>query len=256
MSESDGSTAAVKHAVSATVDVETLERYVSHLYAVVNEARWEFTQNGIVCHAMDPASVSLVHGHLDAMMMEDYTAADIVIGVDLHKLKSVLESFEGEVTLTVNAADTTLRLSDGEAEYGIKYLDPDKIREGDEENLWDTSSHVLVPSYKLKRAVTLATEAGDAISFQYDSETGVLDVRNDDGVDTAALDIEVTDTVEDVDGVGLYSKEYLNDILEVIDPSRTVNVILGDEVPVGLEVAAGGVESRFAIAPRIKGADA
>lgn len=255
MADSAESTAAVKHAVSATVDVDTLERYLSKVHAVVDEAKFEFTENGITCDAVDPANVALINSHLDARAFENYDAVDIKIGLGLHKFKSILEYFEGDVTLTVNAADSTLAVTDGEAKYGINYIDPDKIRDGDEADCWETTSKVLVPGDKLKRAVSLATEAGDAISLQYASKTELLTVRNDDGLDTAALDIPVEDVIENEDGGDLYTEDYLNDILDAIEPSDTVNVTLGDEVPVSLHVANGAVESKFAIAPRITGVD-
>jgi hypothetical protein len=262
------------------------------LTAVVDEAKFHTTEDGVSVQAVDPANVFAIDFNAPPEGFEDYTTSGSpgVHGIPLGKLQKLL-SFTRKGR--GNDDGDPLRLEFGDREVDIMTtrkdtgvtrtstlfpIDPDSIRAEPEfptKEKVGVTTHASVDVSTFRDVVCAADDSGTAAHFTVEDSDLVIDslTFGANGIEPAGESPEDTFVFEDVaspfDGgeVGgefsesdgsLFSLDYLTDAVKAGHHSSMDHLALwfGDETPLYLkyEDTDSGAVAEYMLAPRIQSA--
>lgn len=272
------------------VEIETDGRFIRPMLsissAIVNEARFRFTEDGVESGAVDPSNVALYEYSVPASAFDEYDLnadEEVFVGLNLDRTESHLRDARmgkqtaDDVSLRVDSTMTRLGIrrdySQCEVERTDEWLniDPDAIRE-----------EPGIPDLALDYKAEIDVQAFDDIVNHVDAYEDHLQIAERDGLlvmSGAAKDndgelAQVTearfhsdleplrDNPEDGSS-SLFSLGYLKEFTSGLRSAKvdTVSVHWGDSFPVILEFDRTDeddrtlYEGRYMMAPRIPGDD-
>lgn len=253
--------AAAASPLRLVVPAPTLRTAVDALRALVDECRMTFDEDGLRVDAMDPATVASVSLELAPAAFETYDVDGRTLGVPLERLDDVLSvaGREDTVALAFDPETRRLDVAAGGVDYAMALLDPESVRSPPdlEAMAFEFTASATVGADALSRAVRAADMVSDHATVGVDDggETGALVVAAEGDTDDVVtrLDGEELAALSPGAAESLYSVDYLRALDRAVPTGASVDLRLGDEVPLSLsfDVADGSGRVEYALSPRI-----
>lgn len=236
----------------AIVDVDTLTDFIGVQKAIVNEARWQVQDDGILVRAVDPANVCMVEARLHTDAFDHYEPGDQLLGIDLDTLEGyATASSHGElVNLLLDPETRMLHVDRGRTDFDMALIDPDNIRKDPDIPNLDLTVDATIDGSDLHEAIDAADLVSDHVTLT--TESGDLTATASGDTDTMAM--ELATDVEPAGESGRYSQPYLDEIATPIPADAEVRIRFRDDYPLKISYAIdeGGIEVLNMLAPRIQ----
>ncbi|WP_115864225.1 DNA polymerase sliding clamp [Halorussus litoreus] len=242
----------------AAIQGGKLKTVLKTLRAIVDEARIHIDKNGISMRAVDPANVAMDDLDLNAAAFESYDATPGIVGVDLGRFADVvgMANKDDLVQLSFDQQTRKLVIHVDDVEFTMACLNPKTIRAEPEIPDLDHPAEVTISRDALDRGVKAADMVSDHIRFTMDDVPELFSIEAEGDTDDVSLEIDSED-LEDVtaaDAEGLFSLDYLKDIVRTIPKGTAVRMTFGTDLPVimAYELADGDGQVNRMLAPRIR----
>lgn len=202
--------------------------------------------------------VALIDVSLDAEAFEQYEATDEVLGVDLERLREVLDVADADdlLRLELDAETRTLGVEIGTLSYTLALLDPGSIREEPDLPAQDPPARVALRGAQLDRGIRAADMVADHLRLRVDEDTEQFATEAEGDTDDVAVELTREELASLVAGRAdsLYSLDYLREMNRAIPAEASVTLELGEEFLAGVHVDAGdpGPQVSYRLAPRIQ----
>ena len=241
-----------------TIKSEHIKDITTALKAMVSEAKWNLTPEGITIKAVDPANVAMVSLDIKKEAFEAYEATDGELGIDLTKLGGLLDMAEKDsiVELELDEVAHKLRVRMGTLQYTMALLDPSTIRKEPKVPNLDLPGTIIIKGEDIRRAVKASLTVGDYMTIGIEGESCVMTADGDtDAVKLELLKtelIEITNTGKDIKS--LYSIDYLDKIGKIAAKVAQVTIHIGQDFPckIGFDMFGGNGTVSYMIAPRVE----
>lgn len=263
-----------KAGFTGKLDREYLADFLSAPDALVDEAIFQITEDGLESRAIDPANVALVEASLDFDAFREAEGDEQKFAIDTYRLTPlVVGTEETDAALDFDPDTRKLDLGLGPYRYTHACMDPDSIRKEPTIPHMDLGFEARIKIDRLREAilwfdeftthVRIGYEPGDERFFIEGMERDHSgNVQTDDGV--FELDrSELECVTQDGPANSHFSLDYFKDIVNAVPDGTTVTIRAGEEFPMVLsyEIAWEGDASeagsahgavKFMQAPRIQ----
>lgn len=240
----------------AVIGAEKLKDSVESISALVDEAKFRITPEGISVKAVDPANVAMVSFELSKDAFDSFEASEGELGIDLAKLSSIMDMADKtdniELELDENSHKLVIQMRG--LSYTMSLLDPSSIRKEPKVPTLDLPVRIVIRGEDIKRAVKAAEKVSD---YMYMGANGDIFFMEAEG-DTDKVRIEMAkDQLIDMssgDARSLFSLDYLTDISKVAGKAPEVTIDIGKDYPLKLKIkiAEGHGEVSYMLAPRVE----
>jgi proliferating cell nuclear antigen len=236
-----------------------IKEFVETLRALVDEAKFHISPDGIQARAVDPANVAMDDIELFAAAFESYDATEGILGLNLERLEDVLKlANKGDlVQLSFDTSTFKLVIHIDGVEFTMACIDPDSIRQEPDIPDMDLPISFTAEEAKISRGVKAADMVSDHIMIRCDETEQAVHIEASG--DTDDVDLELTNDDDLValtaaDGEALYSLDYVKDISRKIPKNAEVTMTFGTDFPVMIEYEFADGEGKVLsmIAPRIR----
>ena len=235
-----------------------LKESISIISDLVNEARFNITQNAIELVAMDPANVAMVVFKLLSSCFTEYDVKkDTEIAINLANLKQVLRRASPKDMLTLELEDNRLKIelrSNTIRTFNLPIID----LEEKEQKVPDLKfpATIKTSSSILNEAVADVDVVGESVAFVVEPKKFTLQAEGD--LNQAKIEIkedEITKISMDGDErvKAKYSIEYLKKMINGSKLSDEVSIQFNKDYPLKLEYkTVDKVMLSFILAPRVE----
>lgn len=247
-----------------TTDGETFKPFVTAIEEVDDEVRIHVTEDGLSATIVDPANVFMADVHLDASAFDNYTVEnESTLGVNVNSLKSLIrrarKDEDDELALSLRERELTATVSRGYENHDVvsqgtmDLIDPDSIRMEPDFPEMEWNATLEVDTKPFKDALSYAVGVSEHVEFDLkpvNQHVSALYLGGETDTREEKVAIDGLDT--DAAARSLYSKNYMNSILEGITgvDAGEVAVGLDDEYPVKVEMESNGLSVDYRLAPR------
>jgi len=242
--------------IDAIVTGDVLKSITKAMVALVSEARFHFTVDGLHSRAVDPANVAMVIVDVPKDSFEVYKVdEDKTIGVDVNRVYDISKSIKaGELVELKLEDESSLRIKFGSVEYSVALIDPSAIRKEPKVPSLELPAKIVLNAGEFKKAITAADKISDHVVFKSD-ETGFY-IEAEGDVDRITFHMSEAELIEfnRAEARSMFSIEYLKEFVKVASTGDLLTIYLGNNYPVRLvfEVADGKVKVEYILAPRIE----
>jgi proliferating cell nuclear antigen len=244
----------------ATVEGGEIQTFLDSVSVLVDEARLRVGPEKMKIRAVDAANVGMVDNEMEAEAFESYKAAPGVLGIPLEQFEEAL-SLAGAsdlVHLELDLETRKLEIETNGMEYTMALIDPASIRSEPDIPEMGLPDTFTVSGGDYSRALKAADMVSDHLAIKTHSEgrTSKVVFEADGDTDDVELELGNEDLVQaDLqDGdKSLFSLEYLQEINRPINKTDEVNVKMGDEYPlkVNVQKSEGTLDLNYMVAPRV-----
>ena len=240
----------------AVIGAEKLKDSIESISALVDEAKFRITPEGITVKAVDPANVAMVSFELSKDAFDSFEASEGELGIDLTKLGSILDMADKADNIELELDENTHKLviiMSG-LSYTMSLLDPSSIRKEPKVPTLDLPVRVVIRGEDVKRAVKAAEKVSDYMSIGVNGDLFFMEAEGD----TDKVLVEMTkDQLIDIksgEAKSLFSLDYLLDISKIAGKSGEVTLDIGKDYPLKLniKIAEGYGEVSYMLAPRVE----
>jgi proliferating cell nuclear antigen len=242
--------------IDAIVTGDVLKSVTKAMVALVSEARFHFTAEGLHSRAVDPANVAMVIVDVSRESFEVYKVdEDKTIGVDVNRVYDISKSIKsGELVELKLEDDSSLKIKFGSVEYSVALIDPSAIRKEPKVPSLELPAKIVLDAGEFKKAITAADKISDHVVFRSD-ETGFY-IEAEGDVDRITFHMNEAELIEfnRAEARSMFSIEYLQEFIKTASPGDILTIYLGNNYPVRLlfEVADGKAKVEYILAPRIE----
>jgi proliferating cell nuclear antigen len=239
----------------AKVQAEALKSIIDTTSILVDEVKFRISNEGIYLTAVDPAHVGMIDLKLKKEAFEEFEADDTELGMDLEKIKSImnLASPKDIVTLSYEKDDNRLTVKINNLTRKISLLDTTGMTDSKIPSL-DLPAKVVVNASELARGIKASEAISDHILISADSENFELVAEGDTDIVNLKLPKDSLTSLECKEKVkSLFSLDYFSDMIKVVK-SKDVQLSLGTDYPIKIEfdIAEGNGHTMYLLAPRIE----
>lgn len=240
---------------AASIATNALQSSMKALSAMVEEARFEITADGIVACAVDPANASLVSLNIPKSVFTEYDATEAELGIDLARFVEILGMSEKDVEVELRLDPETHRLdiSMGKLSYTMSLIDTETLRKSPQIPELNLPAEITVSTPAFKRMIKAGSMVGDNMWIGVQDDTFFMEADGDG--DSVRLDLTESELVKIVPAnvKTLYSLDYLEDISKGIGTSSDVVISLGRDLPLVIDFSPhDGCSMTYVLAPRIE----
>ncbi len=250
---------------TATVRRRDLKRFLEVPYAVAEEAIIRTDEDGMSVEVVDPTNVLMGAAEINEGAFAEWDSGDAAFGVGLRAVLKVVDWFDTEqLELHYDPETMMLSLSAGSYLHRQKCMEPGSLRdEPDPLPEMDFTFKGEIPASLVREVFTWADEFAEIIRIGYDPTNqefwAELDEHKDFsmGEDHDSIFGVSADELGQVEEPGhadsRFSLDYPTDAVEALPSDGSVEVHLGEELPmcIRFDLAGGHGAGQFVNAPRI-----
>lgn len=235
-------------------DTKFLKESISIIADLVTEVRFKVTKNGLELIAMDPANVAMVVYKLLSSSFADYEAEETELALNLNDLKQVLRRVKPNDTLTIEDAESKLKLTlkgASKREFQIPLIDI----EDKEQKIptLDFGVTITTQASVISDAIDDVDIVGESVAFIADSESFKITSSSD--LSKAEVEITPSETTR-IEAKELmrskYSIEYLKKMIQGTKLADVVLVKFSKDYPLQLDFTVKDkMQLMFILAPRV-----
>lgn len=242
----------------AVIDTpDLLKDSIIAVSALLNEAIFRVTKNGIELRAMDSANVSMVDMKLLASAFRSFeTDKDLEIAVNIGDLTSVLKRAKATDTITLELKDSQLRVDlsgSTKRNFDIPLLD---IKQEHKSPSLDFPVSIKLKTETLEDGISDAEVVSDAIVLEADQDIFIMRAEGDNRKaelrlekgNEALIELKAKDRVKST-----FPLDYLKKFIKAGKLSPEATLHLGNEYPMKLDFKVlDKLQLSFILAPRIE----
>ncbi len=242
--------------IDAIVTGDVLKSVTKAMVALVSEARFHFTDDGLHSRAVDPANVAMVIIDVPKESFEVYKVdEEKTIGIDVNRVYDISKSIKsGELVELKLEDESSLKIKFGSVEYSVALIDPSAIRKEPKIPSLELPAKIVLNAGEFKKAINAADKISDHVVFRSD-ETGFY-IEAEGDVDRITFHMSEAELIEfnKAEAKSMFSIEYLKEFVKVASTGDLLTIYLGNNYPVRLlfEVADGKAKVEYILAPRIE----
>lgn len=254
------------HTWKATIGYNRLYEYLKSINSLVDECRLHVDENGILTSAADPANVAIVQAELGADAFDSYQKVDTDIGLNVTRIRRVLEGFDDPDTVTITFKEEYKKmvLDAGDYSFTASCFDTDSIRSDAEFPNLDLAATVEIGNERLDTAVKYFDKFTDKVNVGYDPSEAEFYMEGQGSTDDGEFRLHRQDLVAvPRSGVArsLYHLDYFQDLTGALPEEGTVQLEIGEEYPMCMSYGISALdgpgdryhgEVKFLQAPRIQ----
>lgn len=234
-----------------------LKDSISIISELVNEAKFNITQEGFELVAMDPANVAMVIFKLLASTFTEFNVEkDEQLAINLSNLKQVLRRSKSNDIVTLETGEGKLKIefkSDTTRTFSIPLIELEEKEQRIPELKFPIN--VTTPSSVLGEAISDVDVVAESVTFHGDSSKLVVSAEGD--LSKAKIEIgagqETQIKASDDKVKAKYSIEYLKKMIDGSKLADKVNVQFNSDYPLRLDyIAVDKVMLSFILAPRVE----
>jgi proliferating cell nuclear antigen len=240
----------------AKVKASVLKSIIEASAPLVDEIKLHVTPEGISVRTVDPAHVAMVDVSLGAKAFQEYKATDLELGVDLDKMKEILNLGSGDEVITLEFKEDQNRLvmSMQNLVRRMSLIDPSGMPDPKVPNL-NLPNKVRIKTGELLQGIKASKSISDHLALIADENA--FEVIAEGDTDTVNLKLTKNQLVElkaSERTKSLFSLDYFSNLVKAADGSEDVTLNLGSDYPVRIEFgfADGHGHVTYLLAPRIE----
>lgn len=237
------------------IEAGTLDTYLDSVGAIVEEAVFTVTDEGIRTVAVGPANVRMIDTTLEASACESFQSSGIDFGANIERIQKVVELANPSDVIQVTLHMETRRLQiegDGfDSEVGL--IDPESIRDADLPTL-DLPCEFVLDAEEIDRVISGSELMSSQVVFETEDES--LEAKASGDIDDIRFSLDAAEegVLEEAtfgaDVESLFSLEQLECATgPLVGP---VTMELGDEMPVTFRAELGYGPVLTMVAPRVR----
>ena len=226
------------------------------LNVIVNEALFNFEENGLTIRAVDPANISMVEIEAPPTAFDVYTIDEgVKIGLDVDRIIDFLKIAKKRDTIEIEyeKEKKQFKVRVGNIQYQTSIIPPENIKEPKTPNL-QFDVKVTIDAGEFKRAIQCISKVkSESVIFRCDDIGLTIEANTD--IDRIEFTISEIEAIEFNKGnaKSVYSMEYLKDLTKIAEKGDTVTIEFGNDLPLSLTYSIDEkVTIRYFLAPRIE----
>ncbi len=238
------------------VKTETLKELIGVLSTLVDEAKFNISEDGLNVKAVDPAHVAMVDLNLKSSAFDEYQASEVELGIDINRLNDVLRLAKPNDSISINHDNEKNRLILKVANItrSMSLVDTTGMSDPKVPNV-PLPVKVVIKTTELGQGIRASESIADHISLSVTPEGFELASEGE----TDSVNLKLTkDLLEKLDCKepvkSLFSLDYFSNMIKSVTSSDIVTMHLGTDYPVKLEfeIANGEGHVEYLLAPRIE----
>ena len=241
-------------------DAKTWQALISAISALVDEANFEISPQGITLRAMDPSRIAMVDFELPKSAFSHYECDEEgQIGVNLDEMEKIVKraGAGNSLALGLDREQNQLQITlEGRTRRSFKISLIDLGADRPPSLNVDFDVTIKITADTLKEIIQDADIISDFIAIDAAPEALTVSARGDTGNLEVAIKKDEEPLLEykvKNPSKSLYALEYLNDMMKAVAASDTVQMEFGKGTPIKLvfTVSSGGHITYF-LAPRVE----
>lgn len=247
---------------SVSIKKKRLGVILDTISTLEDEAKFEFTDEGLNVEFMDPANVGMGQVEVGKDEFESYDVSGLTVGIRLGRLESIINLASNPtevVNLSFDMQKRALVVNISGVKYNMGLIGTDSIQKAKNPSL-DLDAVVEMKKGFLSRAINATDMLGDKVTvvvednelaFEAAGDNDDVVVEENDDLEDAEIKYGEDFDVDDVEAT--YSLEYLKRIEKPIEKNSMITFGVGNDLPMEIKFQMGDdTNARFVLAPRIQ----
>ena len=243
--------------LNVTARLDLIRTIVETLGVVVEEARLDFSADGLIVRVVDPSHVAMIKMEVDSASFETWEVDETNLGLEMRKLKEFLSlgSSDDLVELKYDDVSGQATVHLGRIHLNLRPLDNSTLNPPNVPSL-ELPCGVTIAGADLSQALRAARQVGDLVNFTLDDKLFSVNVQGS----TDSVNVEFTkDELVAIDckepAHSQYSLTYLIPMTKIFSGMKNVNLRFGENFPLKLnfDFADGAGHVEYFLAPRVEG---
>ena len=243
--------------LNVTARQDLMRTIVETVNVVVEEARLDFSENGLEIRVVDPSHVAMIQMKIDSAAFDTWDVSDIKLGLEIKKLKEMVSLAAAGELIHLNYSEDigNLTLNIGKIDRNIRPLDNSTLSPPNLPKL-ELPCEVKISGDTLAQAFRAAMMVGDLVNLSIDDNKFVVSVSG--GTDSVVVEYDGDDVESiscDSPTRSQYSLTYLIPLAKVFNSLGTITLQFGENLPLRLtlDFDNGADSVEYSLAPRVEG---
>jgi len=238
------------------VKSEILKEVLNVVATLVDEAKFNITDDAISLRAVDPAHVAMIDLNVKSSAFENYKASETELGIDISKMIDVLKLAKPNDVISINHDEDKNRLilKIANITRSMSLVDTTGMVEPKVPNL-SLPVKVVISTDELTQGIKASESVSDHISLSATQDGFELASEGDTDAVNLKLSKDLLTELKCKENVkSLFSLDYFSNMIKSASSSEAVTMNLGTDFPVKIEfnIANENGEVHYLLAPRIE----
>ena len=242
--------------LNVTARQELMSKIAEILGLVVEDARFDFAEDGLHIRVVDPSHVAMIKLDVDAAAFDTWEIDDSKIGLDIRKLKETLDLGGANDLIEFSYGEETgvMTINLGNIDRNIRPLD-DSIMNPPAVPELEFPCKTVINGAEFSQALRAARLVGDLVNFSLSEDSFTIHVQGSADSVTVVFDKEELHSIECTEPArSQYSLTYLVPMGKIFGAIDQVSLGFGENFPLSMTFSLfdGAVEVQHFLAPRVE----
>ncbi len=242
--------------LNVTARQELMSKIVDTLGVVVEDARFDFEEDGLHIRVVDPSHVAMVKLDVAAAAFETWELDETKVGFDIRKLKELISLGGPNDIVEFSYGDETgvLTINLGKIDRNIRPLD-NSIMNPPAVPTLDFPCKVVIGGAEFSQALRAARQVGDLVNFSLSQDSFTIHVQGSADSVTVVFDKDELQSLECKEPArSQYSLTYLVPMTKIFGGLDEVTLGFGDNFPLSMTFSFldGAADVQYFLAPRVE----
>jgi proliferating cell nuclear antigen len=233
-----------------------MSKIIETLGVVVEDARFDFGENGLEIRVVDPSHVAMIQMNIDSAAFDTWELDETKLGLELRKIKELV-SLGGPtdmIEMAYGDESGVLTVNLGKIDRNIRPLDNTTMNPPTLPEL-NLPCKVTISGSDFTQALKAARQVGDLVNFSIDENTFTVHVLGSTDSVTVAFNKDELQHLEcEGPARSQYSLTYLVPLSKIFGNLESVNIGFGENYPLSMSFNfhEGAAEVQYFLAPRVE----
>jgi proliferating cell nuclear antigen len=242
--------------LNVTARQDLISKIIDTLGVVVEDARFDFGENGLEIRVVDPSHVAMIQMNIDSAAFDTWELDETKLGLELRKIKELVSLGGPTDMIEMAYGDETgvLTVNLGKIDRNIRPLDNSTMTPPTLPEL-NLPCKVTISGADFTQALRAARQVGDLVNFSIDENTFTVHVLGSTDSVTVAFNKDELQHIEcEGPARSQYSLTYLVPLSKVFGNLESVNIGFGENYPLSMSFNFydGAAEVQYFLAPRVE----
>ena len=242
--------------LNVTARQDLISKIIDTLGVVVEDARFDFGENGLEIRVVDPSHVAMIQMNIDSAAFDTWELDETKLGLELRKIKELVSLGGPTDMIEMAYGDETgvLTVNLGKIDRNIRPLDNSTMTPPTLPEL-NLPCKVTISGADFTQALKAARQVGDLVNFSIDENTFTVHVLGSTDSVTVAFNKDELQHIEcEGPARSQYSLTYLVPLSKVFGNLESVNIGFGENYPLSMSFNFydGAAEVQYFLAPRVE----
>lgn len=242
--------------LNVTARQDLMSKIVETLAVVVEDARFDFGEDGLHVRVVDPSHVAMIKLDIDAAAFDTWEVDETKLGLEMRKLKELvsLGSAGDLVEMAYNTDSGVLTINLGKIDRNIRPLDNSTLTPPQVPSL-DLPCKVSLGGAEFAQALKAARQVGDLVNFSISPDSFTVHVQGSTDSVTVSFSQDELQSIEcAAPARSQYSLTYLVPMTKIFGALETVSIGFGENYPLSMNFTFqdGAAEVQYFLAPRVE----